>query len=261
MTDQDRIDHELAAKAAGYVLTWSEDNASGYGIEYVRSQQQPDHFPDAGEKVDEAAMGRLHEKGAKAWAFLGDRSASDWVDEIRGNEETCSVLIEGEAHEVSMPVAAELLRLNMLIQQRQDCEPFGYFRAESFGWTDCGPDAEGAVALYESPQVAEDCDREPVAGMVTDDMRNAVRWAASSAYWSVKLVEFFGPNARDGIAAIERQLRDALAAQLKRDPLTDEQLFASDEIMSLNADLGWHMDTIRMFARAIERAHGIGGEA
>jgi hypothetical protein len=41
-------------------------------------------------------------------------------------------------------------------------------------------------------------------------------------------------------------------------PLTDEQLWANDEIMSLNADLGWHMDTIRMFARAIERAHGIG---
>lgn len=40
-------------------------------------------------------------------------------------------------------------------------------------------------------------------------------------------------------------------------PLTDEQLWANDEIMSLNADLGWHMDTIRMFARAIERAHGI----
>ena len=40
-------------------------------------------------------------------------------------------------------------------------------------------------------------------------------------------------------------------------PLTDEQLWANDEIMSLNADLGWHMDTIRMFARVIERAHGI----
>jgi len=28
-------------------------------------------------------------------------------------------------------------------------EPFGYFRAEPFGWADCGPDAEGAKALYE----------------------------------------------------------------------------------------------------------------
>ncbi len=31
-------------------------------------------------------------------------------------------------------------------------EPFGYFKAEPFGWTDCGPDDEGAIALYEAPQ-------------------------------------------------------------------------------------------------------------
>ncbi len=29
--------------------------------------------------------------------------------------------------------------------------PFGYFRPEPFGWTDCGENDEGAVALYESP--------------------------------------------------------------------------------------------------------------
>ncbi len=44
----------------------------------------------------------------------------------------------------------------------------------------------------------------------------------------------------------------------QRKPLTDEQLWSNDEIMSLNADFGWHLDTIRMFCRAIERAHGIG---
>lgn len=30
-------------------------------------------------------------------------------------------------------------------------EPFGYFRAEPFGWTDCAPTDEGAKALYEAP--------------------------------------------------------------------------------------------------------------
>jgi hypothetical protein len=35
----------------------------------------------------------------------------------------------------------------------QPSEPFGYFRAEPFGWTDCAPDAEGAKALYEHPGV------------------------------------------------------------------------------------------------------------
>ena len=48
------------------------------------------------------------------------------------------------------------------------------------------------------------------------------------------------------------------APQPAKQPLTDEQLWANDEIMALNADLGWHMDTIKTFARAIERAHGIG---
>lgn len=30
-------------------------------------------------------------------------------------------------------------------------EPFGYFKAEPFGWTDCAEGDEGAVALYEAP--------------------------------------------------------------------------------------------------------------
>ena len=30
-------------------------------------------------------------------------------------------------------------------------EPFGYFKAEPFGWTDCAETDEGAVALYERP--------------------------------------------------------------------------------------------------------------
>lgn len=33
-------------------------------------------------------------------------------------------------------------------------EPFGHFRAEPFGWTDCAEDDEGAIALYERPQEA-----------------------------------------------------------------------------------------------------------
>jgi hypothetical protein len=30
-------------------------------------------------------------------------------------------------------------------------EPFGYFKAEPFGWIDCAERDEGAVALYEHP--------------------------------------------------------------------------------------------------------------
>jgi hypothetical protein len=35
-----------------------------------------------------------------------------------------------------------------LIANQAD-EPFGYFRALPFGWTDCSPNEEGAIALYE----------------------------------------------------------------------------------------------------------------
>ena len=28
-------------------------------------------------------------------------------------------------------------------------KPFGYFKAEPFGWTDCAETDEGAIALYE----------------------------------------------------------------------------------------------------------------
>ena len=30
-------------------------------------------------------------------------------------------------------------------------EPFGYFKAQPFGWTDCAEDDDGAIALYEQP--------------------------------------------------------------------------------------------------------------
>ena len=30
-------------------------------------------------------------------------------------------------------------------------EPFGYFKAEPFGWTDCAETDDGAIALYELP--------------------------------------------------------------------------------------------------------------
>lgn len=52
-------------------------------------------------------------------------------------------------------------------------EPFGYFKAEPFGWTDCGPDDEGAVALYERPQAqadARDAGRWRMASLIHSEM-------------------------------------------------------------------------------------------
>jgi hypothetical protein len=38
-------------------------------------------------------------------------------------------------------------------------EPFGYFRAEPFGWTNCAETDEGAIALYTHPAADVDGDR------------------------------------------------------------------------------------------------------
>jgi hypothetical protein len=38
-------------------------------------------------------------------------------------------------------------------------EPFGYFRAEPFGWTDCAKTDEGAIALYERPALSTQAER------------------------------------------------------------------------------------------------------
>jgi hypothetical protein len=45
---------------------------------------------------------------------------------------------------------AENKALKEALAQPQQ-EPFGYFKAEPFGWTDCAETDEGAIALYEAP--------------------------------------------------------------------------------------------------------------
>jgi len=55
------------------------------------------------------------------------------------------------------------------------------------------------------------------------------------------------------------QARAALAAAPQvREPLTDHQLWANDDLMAINAEAGFKMQDIIKIARAVERAHGIG---
>lgn len=152
-----------------------------------------DHLEDVLEKVsgvDESAIARLHENGRKAWTFLGDRSASDWVDEIRGNspddcakhkDEIARLRSDLEKATESRKQAQHALydarerfqkevlqrtaEVSRLLKERQDCEPFGYFRPEPFGWTDCAPDDEGAIPLYAAPPK-----REPLSEQQIDEL-------------------------------------------------------------------------------------------
>ena len=45
-------------------------------------------------------------------------------------------------------------------------EPFGYFRVDALGWTDCAATDEGAIALYERPAAPAVPQGEPEAYMV-----------------------------------------------------------------------------------------------
>ena len=51
----------------------------------------------------------------------------------------------------ALRTALAMHKVSEFAQAQEQAEPFGYFRAEPFGWTDCAETDEGAVALYEQP--------------------------------------------------------------------------------------------------------------
>jgi len=53
--------------------------------------------------------------------------------------------------------------------RRPQEEPFGYFRAEPFGWTDCAETDEGAMALYEHPTA-----QRPWVGLTVEDIIDVI---------------------------------------------------------------------------------------
>jgi hypothetical protein len=69
-----------------------------------------------------------------------------------GNHESGNVFYTDASYRtpelIDLARAIESATLEALAKQ----EPFGYFKAEPFGWTDCASTDEGAVALYERPQ-------------------------------------------------------------------------------------------------------------
>ncbi len=55
-------------------------------------------------------------------------------------------------------------------------EPFGYFKVEPFGWTDCAETDEGARALYEAPPLP--VQRQPL----TDELYKELLFAVGNKY-------------------------------------------------------------------------------
>ena len=51
--------------------------------------------------------------------------------------------------------APEVLPATNPSQISSSAEPFRYFKAEPFGWTDCAETDDGAIALYTAPPVSD----------------------------------------------------------------------------------------------------------
>ena len=90
-------------------------------------------------------------------------------------------------------------------------EPFGHFRAEPFGWTDCAEDDEGAIALYERPQEVGMTD-EQKTWAVNQLMGQAQVFAS---VWSLVGGRFDFGNAREEAEKAKTELRSMVVDALR----------------------------------------------
>lgn len=85
------------------------------------------------------------------------------AQEIALDTATEHALRADELYDLLATAEAERDQLRAQVERLQATEPFGYFRAEPMGWTDCAATDEGAIALYERPAAPAVPQGEPVA--------------------------------------------------------------------------------------------------
>lgn len=138
----------------------------------------------------------------------------------------------------------ELLRrtgeISRLLKERDGCEPFGYFRPEPFGWTDCAQDDEGAIPLYTAPQK-----REP------DELCKS---CAPVCRGGVGCLAGMPPAEKIAIVAFDRP-------QTKRKPLSDEQINQIRRAIPFDEEDRPDPWDFSQGFRAAEKAHGIEGQS
>ena len=153
-----------------------------------------------------------------------------------------------------------------------DQEPFGYFRAEPFGWTDCAETDEGAVALYDRPAPPAVVEPDELSPDFTDTARAALLWVlwhhqGGSSPMGQPIRFALGMGQHDRLN--DHQLREAKRwerlhpvnpAVFSRGPapLTDEQISALADIAFKEHFEDKNDDFHVALGRAIEAAHGIG---
>ena len=92
-------------------------------------------------------------------------------------------------HKVSGVYTEQQVRELLAAQNQQKPEPFGYFKAEPFGWTDCSETDEGAIALYEAPQPQADAlDTERLDWLIAQGCSHGVVYEGpDKSFWMVWL--------------------------------------------------------------------------
>lgn len=139
----------------------------------------------------------------------------------------------------------ELLRrtgeISRLLKERDGCEPFGYFRPEPFGWTDCAPDDEGAIPLYTAPQQKRELDE-------------LCKSCAPVCRGGVGCLAGMPPAEKIAIVAFDRP-------QTKRKPLSDEQINQIRRALPFDEEDRPDPWDFSQGFRASEKAHGIGGQS
>jgi hypothetical protein len=77
----------------------------------------------------------------------------------------------------------------------KDDKPFGYFRAEPFGWTDCAPTDEGAIPLYTK------VDSQGIAKQIPPEAQTEAEKIAYCAGWWAAMeanLQACGPRRHQG---------------------------------------------------------------
>lgn len=85
-----------------------------------------------------------------------------------------AVLLQQHSDDV-MPHHVLLADMAALLQELMDAptpKPFGYFKAEPFGWTDCAETDDGAIALFAAPPAPSVPDgwKHDCAGIMQNDV-------------------------------------------------------------------------------------------
>lgn len=80
-------------------------------------------------------------------------------------------------HWVETVEATQKPEQSIIQPEIKDDKPFGYFRAEPFGWTDCAPTDEGAIPLYTK------VDSQGIAKQIPPEAQTEAEKIAYCAGW------------------------------------------------------------------------------